>query len=445
MSTLLTADGNLLRATRPAGNLRPASGSAFGGGFGGMFGGNSRFPFDGQGPDLDGYLLSYESIYRSQPVVAGVVDKLSHRIATLPVDAYRRNGDARELVRGDSLDTLLRRPMPRQGTVHLLGHIGQSLFVHGNALVAKVRGNDPDEPPTMLWPLDWAQMSAYAPQGGRIEYWSTFQFDGLERWLRPEDVVHFAWPAPDGGEIGVSALEKLGTTVRLEDAAQAQQIAMFKNGSRPSLAVSLEAANPNVDQLDYARARVEAMHKGSRNAGKTFFMGSNVKLQPLSLSPVEAALIEQRKLSREEIGAVYDLSGPLMNDLTHGTFSNVTELLRSMYRDVLPVWTTLIEQTFQAQLLDTEPAWLDRFLAFDFTDKLKGDPVELATSLKMQVEAGLITRNEARRILNMPPIGDPDDPANPANQLTLNTNNQGSLDAMDNAPGPVTPQLPPAA
>jgi hypothetical protein len=36
------------------------------------------------------------------------------------------------------------------------------------------------------------------------------------------------------------------------------------------------------------------MHKGPDNSGRTFFMGANVKLQPLSLSPVEAALIEQR-------------------------------------------------------------------------------------------------------------------------------------------------------
>src|SRR3954451_3026741 len=104
------------------------------------------------------------------------------------------------------------------------------------------------------------------------------------------------------------------------------------------------------------------MHKGVDNGGKTLFMGANVKIQPLSMSPVEAALIDQRRLNLEEIGRVYDLAGPVMNDLTHGTYSNVAELLIALSRDVLPVWLTLIEQTFQAQLLDPEPAWLDRFV-----------------------------------------------------------------------------------
>jgi phage portal protein BeeE len=56
---------------------------------------------------------------------------------------------------------------------------------------------------------------------------------------------------------------------------------------------------------------------------------------------------------------VYDLAGPLMNDLTHGTYSNVEEL-KGLYRDVVPPWTTLIVDTFQAQLLDpSRRGWID--------------------------------------------------------------------------------------
>jgi phage portal protein BeeE len=45
------------------------------------------------------------------------------------------------------------------------------------------------------------------------------------------------------------------------------------------------------------------------------------EVTPLTWTPVEAALMEQRQLSREEVGMVYDLAGPLINDLTHGTYS----------------------------------------------------------------------------------------------------------------------------
>jgi HK97 family phage portal protein len=433
VTTLQTVDGRLLRA-------QPAGVGSYTGYRSGSLAQFTSRPLWSDGTDDDGefYLKSFEAIYRSQPIVAGVVDKLARRIATLPFDVYRRlENDGREVVAGDTLDSLLRHPMPRVGSAHLRHHIAQSLLIHGNALVAKVRGSDRLAAPVMLWPLNWAQISAYGD--GRIEWWSTAQFGGEERYIAAVDTIHFAWPGPDGGEVGVSPLEKLGVTIRLEDAAQRNQVGIFKNGSRPSLAVSVEQEKADRTALEFARDRVEAMHKGVDNAGKTFFMGANVKVQTLSMSPIDTALIEQRKLNREEVGAVYDLAGPLMNDLEHGTFSNVQVLLDSLYRDVLPPWLMLIEQTFQAQLIDPQPEWFEKFVEHDLSDKLKGDPVELATSLKLQVEAGLLTRNEARRILNLPPIGDPKNPANPANQLTLNVNNQGPLAGMTSPPvGPAS-------
>lgn len=425
MATLQTADGRLLRSSRPSG--APVLGGGFPGVFPAMWSDGERYPND---LTDSGVLASYERIYRSQPVVATAVDKLSRRIATLPFDSYRLGAnDTRELVRGDTLDSLIRRPMPRRSAVFLLSFIAQSLLVHGNALVAKLRGPDRDAPPFMLWPLDWSLVSAYASPGGTIEWWSTTQFDNQERFLAVEDTLHFAWPAPSGSEVGVSPLEKLGVTVQIEEAAQRFQRAEFRNGIRPSLAVSLEG-NVRPETLDLVRASIERMHKGVDEQRKTMLLSGGAKVQPISLSPVEAALIEQRKLNREEVGMVYDLAGPLMNDLTHGTYSNVAELMKGLYRDVIPPWAELIVQTFQAQLLDPEPAWTDRVVRFDFTDKLKGEPAELAQVLRSDVEAGIRSRNEARALIGAAPEGDPDDPANPANQLTANVNNQASLGAM---------------
>jgi HK97 family phage portal protein len=434
VTTLQTADGRLLRAQRPAG-----AGITTGGFF------PSSFPplwSNGETTGDSGNLVSYEAIFRSQPVVAAAVNKLTRRIATLPLDAYQRTGDnAREIVRGDTLDSLIRHPMPRWGTTHLVAHIAQSLLTHGNTVVAKVRTNGPDEPPDRLWPLDWAHMNAYGPTGGTIEWWSTTQF-GEERFIAAADTVHFAWPGPDGGEIGVSPLEQLGVTLRIEDAAQREQASMFRNGIRPSAAVAMEDEKPTREKLLLAKEFVESAHKGMDKSGSWLFTGANTKVTPLSWTPVEAALMQQRQLSREEVGMVYDLAGPLMNDLTHGTYSNVAELLKGLYRDVIPPWTTLIVETFQSQLLDPEPAWLDRLFRFDFTDKLRGDPSEMATSLKTQVEAGLISRNEGREVLGKEPDGDPNDDTNPANQLTANLNNQGTIAAMSGTDANSTPPPP---
>lgn len=421
MSTLQTADGRLLRSQRPAGA--------------GVRSGFGPFPplwtsGERAGTD-DRFLLSFDAVYRSQPVVATAVNKLARRIATLPFDAFTRTAnDGRELDRASGLDSLIRKPWPRAGSVHLNSFIAQSLLVHGNALVAKLRGPDREQPPFMLWPLDWSQTSAYGPVGGRIEWWSTYQFDGVERFISVEDVLHFAWPAPSGSEVGVSPLEQLGTTVANDHASAQYSATSLKGGNRPSLALLFDK-DLKPEQRDHVLQQVDNMaSRGNGMAAKTLVLSGGTQVQQLSLTPVEAELIQQRWLNREEVGMVYDLPGPLMNDLRNATLANVAEYQKALYRDVVPVWTELMVQTYQSQLIDPEPAWLDKMVRFDFSDKLKGDPETLGNTLKTEVEAGLITRNEGRRLLGYQPEGDPTDASNPANTLTANLNNQNTLSAM---------------
>lgn len=426
MATLQTADGRLLKA-RPSGT-QLASGSGLPGAFPLMWSSGEREP-NGLTDGLDGPLVSYERLYRSQPVLAGAVDKIARRAASLPFAPFRalENGSRVPLPREDSLATLLRRPRPRMSTVHLLAHVFQSLLIHGNALVAVLRGPDRDAPPIMLWPLDWARVGAYGEPGGDIEWWSTFQFGDDERFIAAADTLHFAWPGPDGGQVGVSPLEKLGVTIRLEDATQRFQTANFRNGNRPSLAISLEQARPSKELLATVRGSIDNLHKGVDRAGKTILLGAGAKVQQLSMSPVEAALIEQRKLNREEVAIVFDLGGPSLSDITDNSLGNVAERNRAFYRDVLPIWTELVVQTFEAQLVDQQSAWFDRVVRFDFTAKLVGEPVEQADALKSKVEAGLISRNEAREELGK-------EPKDGADELTANINNQGPLPGNESSP-----------
>lgn len=409
-------------------------------GFGGtrnlMLAGSGSVWSDGELPDGT-YLKSYDAIYRSQPVIAGVVDKIARRAATLPLGVFTElaNGSRESVPPENGLATLLRRPRPRVAGVHLLTYIFQSLLIHGNAVVAKARTHgDPDLPPDMLWPLDWSKLSAFGEAGGDIEVWHTSQFANGVREIDAVDTIHVAWPGPDGGQIGVSPLEKLGVTIQVEDAAQRTQTGTFSTDYRPSLAITLGTPKPTRELLDMTRASIDALR---RSGDKTILLGSDSKVETLSMTPVEAALIDQRRLNREEVAIVFDLAGPSLSDTTNASMGNVVERMRSFYRDVLPPWTSLVVETLEAQLVEPEPAWIGHLIRFDFSDKLRGEPEEHTNKLKTEVDAGLASRNEARRDLGRPPEGDPDDPTNPANQLTVAANNQDLLTNLSNTDGPL--------
>jgi hypothetical protein len=304
MTTLQTADGRLLRAQRPAG--AGFTGSLLPGSFPPMWS-------DGETETGSDVLRSYEAIYRSQPILAGAVDKIARRAATLPFAPYRQlaNGSRTALPREDSLATLLRRPRPRMSSVHLLAHVFQSLLMHGNALVAKLRGPDREVPPLMLWPLDWARVGAYGEPGGDIEWWSTFQF-GEERFISAADTLHFAWPAPTAAGRREPAGEARGhDPARGRDAAVSDRELPQRQPAEPRGQPGAGAAEQGAARRRPREHRQPA--QGRRPAGKTILLGAGAKVQPLSLSPIEAALIEQRKLNREEVAIVYDLGGPSLS------------------------------------------------------------------------------------------------------------------------------------
>jgi HK97 family phage portal protein len=430
VAVLQTADGKLLRRTRPQGYQQTAYA---------VRSGPPGDPWYGDPQDWDGTnLVSYEQIYRRQAMVAGVLNKLARPIATLPLKLYKRNGDTdRERMSDHPLEQLLRQPVPRKGAVHTKWWMIFPLLLQGNALIGKVRPN-PDSPPEALIPLDWAHISAWANPGEFVEWWSTTQY-GDERFIKAEDTLHLAWPGC--GEVGISPLEQLGTTIRLEDAAVRQQTGSFKTGIKPSIAVSVgQGARP--EMLERTRESLEMYHGGPDNHGRALLLAPGSEVKTLNVTSQEAELIESRRLNLEEVCRVFDIPPPLVGDLRYATLSNVREYQIIFYRDVARPWLTLIEETLQAQLIDSEPAWAgqDLYLEFDLSEQLKGEPRELADTIKTEVEAGLMTRNEGRAILNLPPIGDPDDEENPANQLTVNVNNQGSLNDLGQEPEP-PPQL----
>ena len=129
-------------------------------------------------------------------------------------------------------------------------------------------------------------------------------------------------------------------TIRLEDAAQRYQTANFRNGNRPSNVISFEAGLRK-DAIDRNLAAIRAMHQGVDQAGKTLAITGDTQVSSLSMSAVEASLIDQRRLDREEVAIVLGLSGPSLTDSTNSALGNVAERFRAFYRDVLPPYATL--------------------------------------------------------------------------------------------------------
>ena len=360
----------------------------------------------------DGQAITYEGIYRTQPMVHAVVSKLVYGIARLPWKTYEYglDGDTRRRLRNHPLNSVLQTPHPRGSAFSLKAGIALSLHLHGNALVAKSRpqvGAEPNE----LWLVPWRNVQVIYDERGPIGY--QIQYDGVNTVsVGPEEVIHFQLPA------GVSPLEPLRRTLALEDAAMTWQGENLRNGATPRGAFTTDQRLPDA-VIPRLRAELERLYAGPENAGRFAVLDNAMKFSPISQSAVDTDLISQRKLSREEVCAAYDVP-PALLGLEVATYSSVEQYRKALY-DAIATKLNLIEETLQAQFISQESAWDGTFVEFDTGELLRPDVEARMRAHMLGMQASITTINERRRMENLPPMEDPaaDIVMAPANMAAL--------------------------
>ena len=351
----------------------------------------TRFP-GWSSVSLLGYQASYAHLYRSHNWVFTVVNKRAKATARLPLKVYDRNDQDRPEADNDYF-RLLRRPNPRMSPVTYWLWVSSMFDIYGEAIVVKVR--DSSRQVRELWPLHPALVDVEERDGRR--WYVRRDRDGL-RWSE-DDVIHHRTFNPLSTFRGFSPLEPLRQTLLNEDAARRATAAFWRNGARPGFALS----HPGVLSDGAGRrlkAQFDAISAGVDNTGSTVVLEEGMKPEQLSLTAEEAQYIETRKLNREEVCAAYDMPPTAVGILDHATYSNITEQLRSVYRDTLAPHLKGFEADLEMQL---RPDFGDGFYAeFLMDEVLRGDFETRTQAWATAIQTGQATSAEARRAENRP-------------------------------------------
>lgn len=408
MTVLQTIDGELLRSTPPSTT------------------GRARI-IASEGPRsvaLETRRVTYEMIAEENPTCYAVLAKLVRQIATLPLRVYRgdRNGEREEVDATHGLRMLLETPAPRCSASDFKEWLVRPFYVHGNGLTGKYRGPTGEGLPTALLPAPWPYVSAWSQLGGPVEWWTTYQ-TGQARYFSVEDSIHLRWGSSNINGLGVSPLKALATTIRLDDSARTFQQSSFANGGRPgSMVVPPEQFQYKPGQREELREEIKRRFGGSAGAFDVALLAPGFDWKAIAHTAVEAEIIAARNINREEIAMVYDLSGPMINDLTHGTYSNVEQLHRMLYVTTLRPPIRRLEETLNAQLVQPEEEWADEelFIECDLSEVLRGNRREEIDAASEAYTNGLMTLNQCCEMLGLPRVKHElaDIPNVPSNNLT---------------------------
>lgn len=361
------------------------------------------------GLELETAFATYAELYRKQPWVSTVVNKIANLIARLGIQVWDSSAPTGKMLDETSpYAKLLAKPCPHMDPYSFWQWLAATIEIYGEAYLIKIRDEKTNKTVSFV-PMHPAMTKIHRNKDGTL----TYQFLGHpNQEIAQDDVVPFRMFDPVGTMRGMSRLEPLRSTLMNEDSARRATASWWRNMGRPSMVLQTDKKlGPD------GRARVQdafrATAGGSSNAGGIIVLEDDLKAQSMQLSAEEMQYIESRKLNREEVCAVYDIPPTAVHILDHATFSNITEQMRSVYRDTMAPRIVFLESVLNWYVGSEFQG--RKTARFAVAEVLRGDFEKRAAAMAQLVQSGIAKPSEAR------PMFDLDDAGEVADQLYANS------------------------
>lgn len=332
---------------------------------------------------------------------------LSETVATLPFMLYETAADGSRTVAGDDplYDLIHDSPNADYTAVEFWEGVVLCLCLWGNAYAKKeMMGNRL----VALTPLrcDWMVVKRNSRGAREYHYHDP---KGLKVWS--EDSVFHVRGFGGAGDVGLSpitfARQSLGAAMAADEFAGT----MFANGARPTGILTVD--NNGVltpEQRQQFQENVVAPFVGSENAGGVMVLEAGVKFQAITMTPEDSQFLETRSFHVEEICRWFRVP-PFMVGHTQKSTSWGTGLeqqLIAFLTFALKPYLARIEQAVSRSLVPPEKR---KSLKPEFKVEglLRTDSAARSAFYALMVQNGIFTRNEVRRLENLPPKPGGDD------------------------------------
>jgi HK97 family phage portal protein len=309
------------------------------------------------------------------------------------------------------LQALLTRPNPVMSHNELMQLVVTYLMVGGNAYLHKVRNRT--DGVIELWPY---HDGFFTPVPGRQQWVESYEYDigdGEKRRVPAQDIVHLKWPLIDLDRpwMGLSPLRQLAREVDADSEMTRMVWSLLRNDATPRTLLLLPAGQTlSAQQLEAMRQTFNLQHGGDRRGGIGIaFGGATVARLALNLDELDLSAL--RRIPETRIAAVCRVPAIIAGlnaGLERSTYSNYREARAVFTEDTLvPLWA-LTAGELEADLAPEFGGGLT--VAFDVSQvrALQESQDAIFKRALDGYDKDVITKNEARAILGLPPVGELD-------------------------------------
>lgn len=364
-----------------------------------------------------GQFVTPQTAMRASAVLA-CMRILSEDVSSLPLNLYRRTPQGAVLATEHPLFRLLQDcPNPWQTSMELREAMVLDLLCYGQAFSEKEIGPDGI---SALFPLSAGRMVFVNPLDEFIPppvplFYRYADPRAGQRILMSDDLWITRMLAPASTIEGTSLILLAREAIGLALAAEEQGARLFEHGIQTDLALS----TPNeIDQVgkDQLRDAFMKRHSGSANAWMPLLLENGLEVKRIGLTAQESQYIEARQFQLADIARIFRIPDVLLG-ISQGkssTYASAEQFFLSYCKYTLGPWCRRIEQAIHRDLFAASEAG-DLFVKHDLDSLTRADLQTRYAAHASGIAAGFLTRNEARRMENLPTLPGLDEPLSPLN------------------------------
>lgn len=335
------------------------------------------------------------------PAVLCAVDFRASLMASVPRHAFRvgKDADGKEQTTklGGQLQRLINEaPNPEWSAFDFWKYLFTQRDTGGRGLAWIERAGATIQ---ALWPMDPSQTTIK-----RVGHRKIYEFNTGGRVITYDasEVIDLPFMLKADQLRSYSPIYLGEKAIQLALAMNEYGAGFFAGGGVPPMA--LEGPLPKGPEgLKRAAGDIDAAIRNARKTERPFFgMPPGHKLTPIGMEPEKGQLTEARRFQVEEIARVYRLPPAFLQDLTHGTFSNVEQQDLNLVKHLVMHLARQLEDELNLKLFGA--AKNSRFIEHNLAGLERGDLKSRIEAFAKGINTAQLTPDEVRELENRPPV-----------------------------------------
>ncbi len=375
-------------------------------------------------------VLTHPTIFSCVTLIASDIAKMRLRLVELDEDGIWNE------VSNPAYSPVLRKPNRYQNRIKFVQCWQISRLIYGNAYILKQR--DQRGVVVALYVLDPTRVATLVAPNGDVYY--ALKRDDLSHIpadlaaIPASEIIHDVMYPLYHPLVGVGPIHASGLAATLGLKILSNSSNFFANGSQPGGILLAPGAISEATALRL-KEYWDTNYTGA-NVGKVAVLGDGLKYEPMAVNAEKSQLTEQWESTAKAVCSAYHVPGYKVGVGDPPSYNNIEALDRQYYAQALQEPIESMELLLD-EGLGLGPTYSNRYgTECDLSDLLRMDSATLVDTLGKGVGSALYSPDEARKLLNLPPVKGGSSPYLQQQNYSL-----AALDRRDSAT-PAPPSVP---